>query len=43
VADAIAKTRTDERNASPWLAVGIFLLPTICLTGVFWAHLVLGG
>jgi len=37
MADAVAETRTDERNASSWRAVAIFLLLTICLTGVFWA------
>ena len=40
MADAVAETRTDERNASPWRAVGIFLLLTICLTGVFWALII---
>jgi membrane protease YdiL (CAAX protease family) len=25
-----------EREVSPWLAIGIFLLLTICLTGIFW-------
>jgi hypothetical protein len=40
MADAVAETRTDERDASPWRAVGIFLLLTICLTGVFWALII---
>jgi hypothetical protein len=40
MADALAKTRTDERNAGPWLAIGIFLLLTISLTGVFWALII---
>ena len=40
MADAVARTRTDERNAGPWLAVGIFLLLTICLTGVFRALII---
>ena len=25
-----------EREVSPWQAIGIFLLLTICLTGIFW-------
>jgi membrane protease YdiL (CAAX protease family) len=31
-----AGIRASERNASPWRAIGIFLLLTICLTGIFW-------
>ncbi|MET0995748.1 MAG: hypothetical protein ABWY20_17460 [Mycobacterium sp.] len=29
-----------EREVSPWQAIGIFLLLTICLTGIFWGLII---
>jgi hypothetical protein len=40
VTEQVEVTGQRERAVSPWQAIGIFLLLTICLTGIFWGLIV---